>query len=431
MKRAALALAALLACSCHDKASSTRKAASFSGKPTAALGLRPEVASLVDALAVEKTKESSHIGPGGTPSAVFEKFSSVVAKATPAELGALLQHQSPVVRAYAGDHLARQAPAASLVGVASDETDVETLNGCILSHETVGAVVREALCYSEHPEAGAALLAVHDRGGSQAAEALACAAPFSPKIAGEIAIAALRRGGSSPADEAAHLRVLAVSAPAGTCDLARNAAAASDASVQIAAAMALGRCDDRASLARLAELAAGKNPVVALHAKASLFLASPARREDFARAREVLGEAGQRLGRRLQSREGAARDIALVEALALAYPDDMGTPFFRAVASPETTAAARRIAVKRPTAASSDWGNARTGVIRYLARIRDQESLPELRRSLGSANLGEVNDALEAVAAMHDTASRAAVEKLTTHPDANIASRAKSALKSL
>ena len=434
-------LLALLACaaltvSCKGRGQVTKEDVHahapkpFPGKATRKLVARPEVATLVDALAAERSVESSAVGAAGAPSGVYAKFAALAAKATPDELAALSQHESPVVRGYVGRHLATRGPVrpAILAVLGGDETEVDTLDGCIGGKRTVGAIVREALCYSERPEAGAALLAMYDKGGAQAAEALACAAPTNPGPAGDAALRALRGGTLDAGAEAAYLRAIAVAAPPGGCDVALAAARSGDASVQIAAAQVLGRCDGDAAVEALAGLASGKNVVVARHARASLFLLEPSRRAELAGDRDVMREVANRLGLALRSREGAKRVIAILEPLVLAYPDAMGGPFYRAVETPETTAAARRLAAQLPPATTAAYWGARQGVIAYLARIRDAASLPELRRSLRSSNPGEVAAAVEALGAMHDREARPAIEKLASSPDARVAQAAKKAL---
>jgi hypothetical protein len=441
MKRALLVLASVLALSCGQKGEKKEtptpdrpgSMARFSGKTTADLVKRPEVAALVDALAAEKVIESSHVGFGGAASDVFKKFQAIAEKATPDELAALVEHESPVVRGYVGEHLARKGPirVEALAALAGDETMVETLHGCIGGGDAVGRLVIQELCSSDLPEAGPVLLATYERRGRLAADALACAAETAPEKAGDPALRALRAGGLKWHDEVGYLRALAVSAPPGACDLARSKARSDDASVQIAAADALWRCEDPASITALEELAAGKNVVVARHAQGSLFLASERRRPDFRADYDVMHEAGDRLAKVLRSCAGARRAIALAEAVALAYPEHLGAPFHRAAECAETTAAARRIAAKTELSRRQSWGSARVGVIVYLGRILDRESLPELRRSLEAGNANELSSAIHAVESLRDAASRPALQKLTEHYDASVAAAAKQAVSKL
>ena len=439
-----LTVALVGACSRSTKPTpdSTRPASSkpakpFDGKPTAALVHRPEVAALVDVLAASGEIESSHIGAAGAPSAVYAKFEALVKAATDDEMAALLTHASPVVRGYAAQRVAGDVPAhvGELATLAEDDTSVETLEGCMKGTTSVGKVVRDALCDSPLAEAGAALVTVHDRHGLEAAAALACAAPIQPRLAGEAAVRELRARNLPPLDQAAYLRVLGVARPpdpAEGCTFAREGAQSSDASVQIGAAQALGHCDDAASLALLERLAAGKNVVVGRHARASIFVRVPERRDALSGEADVMREVSDRLGSELRSPEGTKTVIALAETLALAYPETLGAPFRHAVAAPETTAAARRIAAKlEPTKAAFAYPTARASVIDYLARTRDQASLPELRRSIASGGPQEMVSALRGIEAMHDTESRAAVEALTHHADHDVAEAAKRALATL
>jgi hypothetical protein len=155
-----------------------RPCSAFHGQSTAELIRRREVAALVDALAAEDTISSAAVGAAGHPSPVYKEFQAIVAKATTAELVALLAHESPVVRGYVGEHIARNVGdhVKDVVALTDDETSVKTIEGCSVSVQSVGEVVRAALCFSPLPEHRAALLAVHARGGPHAAEALGCAA---------------------------------------------------------------------------------------------------------------------------------------------------------------------------------------------------------------------------------------------------------------
>lgn len=407
-------------------------AAPFPGKRTADLVGRAEVAALVDALAAEKRVESSHVGAGGTPSGVYARYAALAKAATDAELVALLEHESAVVRAYVARHVAAHLPAGfqPLVALAKDETLVDDLSGCSGGQAAVGALVREALCESPLPEAGAALVAVHDAGGPQAASALACAAPLAPDVAGPAAVRALRRG-PKPAARADYLAVLAVAPAPEACELARAGADTGDASVQIGAAKALWRCDDDASRRVLAVLAGGKNVVVARHARASQFLLSPADRPALAADRDGVWEVQARLGALLRSAPGTKAHLPLVEALVGAFPGSFGGALHGAAVTPETTAFALRVAGVLPPQRNGDKRPDRTSALRYLARAKDRAALPELRRSLDADDAAEVRAALDGLVALGDAASKPAVEKLAKHPLIDVARAARDALPKL
>lgn len=440
MQRAPFATAALLLLlSCSDK--SKRDAplppsgSSFSGKSTAALVQRPEVAALVDDLAREETLESSHIGAAGAPSSAYAKFIALQAKATEAELASLLNHQNAVVRGYAAQYVADHLPShmGALVSLAADTTVVPTLSGCIGGSESMDRIVLDALCYSDLPEAGGALVAIAEKGGRAASEALVCAAPSAPEFAAKMAARALR-GSLTLGDEAAYLRTLALAPtpdPNDGCALARPRTTRDNASVQIGAAQALWHCNDGASQKALLDLASGRNLVVARHAKASLFLAVPGRRDELAGDREVLYEVHDRLGKALRSPEGTRASLALVESLALAYPDKVGAPLYRALVTPETTQAALRIAAKTEPGKFKAWNSVRTEVIAYLTHAKEPAARSEFRRSLDSIEPTEIAAALRGIEALKDSASRAKVEKLTTHSDTEVARAAKQALAHL
>src|SRR4051794_40660651 len=73
-------------------------AAALPFEKTAALITRADLAAKVDALAAQPRIEASHVGIGGTASAIFASWDAVRAAATPDELVLLLRHESPIVR---------------------------------------------------------------------------------------------------------------------------------------------------------------------------------------------------------------------------------------------------------------------------------------------------------------------------------------------
>lgn len=419
----------------EPSSTSAPKPPPFPGKPTSALIQRAEVAALVDALAKEKTLESSHIGAGGSPSQVYAKFVAIEKAATEAEMIALLQHESPLVRGYVAQHVARDAPARmdALVPLADDATGVETRNGCMGGFESVAEIVLQALCYSRAPEAGRTLGTIAQKGGRSAPRALACAAPWDPKTSAAMAVKALGAEGK-PDDEISYLNALAIAPaadPKEACALARGRAKSKDASLQIAASNALWWCSDEASRGALEGLASDKNDVVARYAKVSLFLSVPDRREMLGTDPQVVSEAAERLSKVLRSVEGTRGSLALVETLSIAYPMRFGGAFQEVAITPETTALALRLAAKLEPSAAEVWGAVRGGVIGYLARAKEPAALPEMRRSLASGDPIEIAAALHGVLALKDTASRAAVEKLTSHTSRYVRDTAKETLAAL
>jgi hypothetical protein len=106
----------------------------------------PEVATLVSELARAKTVESALVGEGGDGSPVYETFVRLKTAASPAELHALARHESPIVRAYVGEELAKQDKTAPEVQVLlRDQTVIETRSGCKLHTQTIAAFVSAAI----------------------------------------------------------------------------------------------------------------------------------------------------------------------------------------------------------------------------------------------------------------------------------------------
>src|SRR4051812_17937045 len=109
MLRVLVILASGIALSCSDGSHAQADAdpgfRRFTGKPTAALVKRQEIAVLVDALAVGQIESLDvEVGAG------IAKFRPIREKATAEELLALVGHESPVVRGYMGRHLAKRGP---------------------------------------------------------------------------------------------------------------------------------------------------------------------------------------------------------------------------------------------------------------------------------------------------------------------------------
>lgn len=119
---------------------------------------RAELAARVDALARMSRVESSHIGAAGTASPAWAAFDAVVQTATPSELRALVHHESPVVRGYVGQHLARTdatVDVAALRPLLLDTSPVGTTDGCMMADTKVAVVIAEALAWSPGDKAGA------------------------------------------------------------------------------------------------------------------------------------------------------------------------------------------------------------------------------------------------------------------------------------
>jgi hypothetical protein len=111
--------------------------------------LSPEVATLTRELARATAVESAQIGEGGDASKVFPLFAKLKAAASPSELRALTRHESPVVRAYVGEELAKQNKAApELQALLRDQTVVTTVAGCERQKQTIASFVGEAIAGS-------------------------------------------------------------------------------------------------------------------------------------------------------------------------------------------------------------------------------------------------------------------------------------------
>lgn len=406
----------------------------FAGKQTAELALRKEVAEAALALAQAPTQafESRTIGVGGALSDTYARFETLRGRANEAELIALLEHESAVVRAYVGVHVATKVPAGllALVALAEDDTPIATLRGCIGGGSSVSQLVVEALCASKLEGAPKALLAIHARGGAMAADALACAAPFAGKQASTAAVEGLRAS-PRPMQQEAYLRALAVApAPAEEqCPLALQAAASDNASVRIAAAMALWRCEDEASKQSLNELASGANEVVARQARASQLLQTP---EQFRPVdHEAMHEIALRLAQALAGAETVAAWLPLATKLIELHPKELASTLSTARVLPQTSELVLRLLAKTAPATELSALPPHAPLLTYLARSQHPSALPELRRSLKADNREEVAAAIRGLALLRDKDSKPAIEQLCKHDSPLVAQAAREALEQL
>ena len=114
--------------------------------------LPPALAAEVDALAGSKRIESEHIGPMGTPSEGYKRFTRAWGLASDAERVRLTRHESPVVRGYFGARLAREGMHLDRVEemLRRDEEPVEYMKGCFHLEWPVRDVVAQALCMGKY-----------------------------------------------------------------------------------------------------------------------------------------------------------------------------------------------------------------------------------------------------------------------------------------
>lgn len=111
------------------------------------LAFPPAVALLVDTVAAHRRIESSAVGIAASPSDVYADFKSLAAATTPDQAAALLAHESPTVRGYMAGHVLDTQPheAARIYPLLTDETTINTLQGCIGGMDTVATDVADTL----------------------------------------------------------------------------------------------------------------------------------------------------------------------------------------------------------------------------------------------------------------------------------------------
>ena len=138
---------------------------------TEALVERTEVRALTDELAAMSRFAAERVSIDGHTSEEVKVFQRLRAVATDAEMIALLGHASPVVRAYAAEHvIERDLEAATLDALLADRTLVETQYGCIGGARSVRLVVAQSLCdLRGKPAAARTLTELSRRGPSDLA----------------------------------------------------------------------------------------------------------------------------------------------------------------------------------------------------------------------------------------------------------------------
>jgi hypothetical protein len=393
----------------------------------------PALRKAVDALAGAKRVESSHIGEAGAPSKTFALFDSALKLATESDIVALLQHESPIVRGYFAQHVARTMPRHldALTPLFEDATQVESISGCIGSNQPLANLVLDALCYSEVDGVGRALIAIATSGGLVAGDALACAAPKAPKEASAIAESNLKKQAAPKLIEAS-LRVLAVSPSASACTSVREDAASSNGDVASAAVSALALCADDASSAVLMSLTSSSANQIARMAKTSAVInpkTSSDKRRELGGDRDTISMVEARLRKIMPSKTGSGVVLPILDEL-LSLSPAMGGAIADLAESPEATAFMRATIAKYPPPDATGW-TAHTSALGYLSRVKDAASLPEFQKALASDNFYELRFALNAVGDLKDGTSRAAVQKLTNHKQTSIAELARQVLAKL
>lgn len=128
--------------------------------PARVIELRPELDKLVSALATFPRVESSHVGFAGAPSASYAAWEAVRKAALEAELLALTEHTSPVVRGYAIQYATRsmlvdEAYRGWLGKALRDTAKVGTMSGCEMAETTIADLALDELCWNATDKAGA------------------------------------------------------------------------------------------------------------------------------------------------------------------------------------------------------------------------------------------------------------------------------------
>lgn len=128
--------------------------------PSSSKPVPAEISALVATLVDTGEVTSAGVGYGGEKSASYAAYEELVAAASIDQLRDLLDHDSPIVRAYVASHLAKHDAESlpSLAASLSDATPIEAQYGCMGMRSTVAHHVASQLCYVRNyvPEHSAA-----------------------------------------------------------------------------------------------------------------------------------------------------------------------------------------------------------------------------------------------------------------------------------
>jgi HEAT repeat protein len=370
-------------------------------RKTAELIADPELAGLVDLLAAQSAIESAAVGAAGAPSAAWKAYRAVVARATPADIVALLGHQRPVVRGYMAQHVARELPGelARLYPLLGDETKVQIVSGCMIMEQTIAEVVLDSLCAAASSAAAQNLLLRAAADGSLGpirGRALGCVAAQRRAESRSIALALLDAG--DPALRRDALMTLGMTGAVEDAARAASYAGDRDSMVRAQVATTLGRLRGPQARPVLEKLLRDSDDYVrrsAIYEYAALPDADPAL------IAEVLGDSLARV--RARAAEGIARaprpaTIGLLEKyLGGGEALSSGELFesLEAATSPDVTDMMRRLL------SAPDWYT-RERAVTYLAGQGDTQSLPGIRLLLQGQTIGERQAAARAVARLSD-----------------------------
>lgn len=401
-------------------------------QPTTALVKDAELVTRVDALAASKRIESSHIGAGGVESDVYKLFLAVLDKATTADLKALLRHESPVVRGYVAQHVANKEASLmeDVAALLTDKTPVDSMSGCEVGRETVAGVVVDALCYSDVAVSAEVLRDLVGWNTDHSSAGLGCLAKKKDGRA-DLAVETILSDPSRSAElREQALRVFTIAPAASQCAAIR-AAAAKDTEPQRALYVgALSRCDDKASVDLLEDIATKTTGTVQTEAKVALLLHSmtpAARRSELAKEDGIRNSASPRFHARTTAASADAGLVKVAEALAEEVPSVFAPSIANLPVSSDATAMMRRLAKKHPAGTA----HLRPAVLRYLTKVKDAADLDQAKASLDSSDSNEVLAAIAWVSATKSSTLRPQLEAIVSKNDERTKGSAQAALKAL
>lgn len=342
----------------------------------------------IDALAAANVIESSHIGAAGAQSPVYAKYLAVVKLASPEQLTALLQHESPVVRGYLVRHFANEnggAGIGALQPLLADATHVKRLDGCQVGGSSIAQLVVEVASESTRANktnVAAQDLLVHAANSPWLLQlryqAMASLDPAHRPAAAETLRAALRETNQPVAVLRDALRVVPGIVGAGCSEVLEPFATHDDAEVRLLAADALGDCPDAAALPMIEKLMKDRAGIA--HAATEAYVRHA--NAEGGKVERILAESDNPYGVRIQMLKSNSPAVLAIIMAHLAEPTvdpKLGEWLLVRPPTPAFIAEVRKLA-------RVEKSRVRADALAYLMHAKDLASLPLFRERLTSSH---------------------------------------------
>jgi HEAT repeat protein len=406
-------------------------------KSTAQLVADPKLAALVDELATSSEIQSSAISVGGGPGPVYDVFAALSRAASPEQMLALLDHQSPVVRGYVIWYVARTPEKLGLLEPLLDDfTEVTLHRGCRPRPTTIADLVLDTLELLPDLESVQVLLlraAQAPQLGPRRGPVLERLAKRRPHEAAAIALSLLPQ--RDPLLIPSLLRTLGFAKAASSISEITAFSDSPDQTQREAVAVALGLLRSAQSKPTLLKLLKDSVPQVRAAAAESYAVQSY---RDLGLIRELLADQTDDVRESViigLAREGSRASIELAlkdidrhkpTNRSKSGDDEWGNEsLFQRMNSEHDLNILLRAVLSR----SADR-KARLHARSYLARVADKESLPAFRKALHETSLDTLEQIsmIQAIGSLGDRESVPAIIKALADPDGFVRRAAAGAL---